>query len=201
MNGIQGAILAALAMLATEARGVEVADEWRQALNEIDGHRCVGTNLCLGMSWAATQALFGQPLEGSERNIGQECTEGASTAKAAVFEDHDKNAYEIIYRLFPGTGSVDMRYRATSIGVTLDHGRVIKEMLIDALVRKSELTPIAAPMRPGEMKWSRSDAWTVTNLHQRDLDARDTARLTLSVEIPRYPAWISSGHVCQLAGA
>lgn len=200
MRGITCVCLAALLASPTPSAQASVAsEEWHAAILEIEGARCIG-KLCLGMTLGEAEDFFGPATQGTVKDWGPECVSATSPIRVATFTDHDRNKYELSFTLFPGSDPIRDRYRVTSISVTIDHGRTIKEILFDGLVSQWGLVQSSRQQAPGTSIWFRTDRWSVTELRQIDIDAGDAALLKASLEFPRHAAWVEDGRVCRYGG-
>jgi hypothetical protein len=181
---------------AASAQAAGASEEWHAAILEIEGARCIG-KLCLGMTLGQAEDLFGPATQGTVQDWGLGCDSDTSPNREATFVDHHRNKYELSFILFPGSASIRDRYRVTSISVTIDHGRTIKEILFDGLVSQWGLIQSSRQQAPSTFIWSRTDRWSVTELRQIDIDASDAALLKASLEFPRHAAWLEDGRVCR----
>jgi len=192
------ALLVAALSSAQAAWAAEASEEWEAAILEIESARCIG-KLCLGLTLREAEALFGAATRGNPEDWDFDCTRPASPSRQATFIDHDRNEYDLAFTPLPGDGVIRERYRVSSISVVIDHGRIIKDILFGGLVRDWGLAQDDRPQALGIVSWSRSDRWSVTELHQVDVGTSGAALLKASLGFPRHSAWVGAGHVCRNA--
>lgn len=195
MKGITCACLVTLLVSSiSSAQADEAPSEWESAILEIDGARCVG-GLCLGMTLGEVERVIGPAARGGVEAWGPECESRASSDRIATFVDHDRNAYEIAFLLFPGSDTRPADYRVSSVSVTIDHGRIVKEILFDGLVRQWALAE-QPPSEANTTIWSRTDRWSATLVQRTEIEGSDAAVLTARLEFPQHAKWLEAGYTC-----